>query len=86
MFRQVKSADADYLNKPKRRTQKNKRGTQMKGEECDEALEQADLRGSEIFSLEMDSQNILKQNGHRGIIEPTDIIKTQLEEAVSDLP
>lgn len=53
----------------------------------DEALEQADLRGSEIFSLEItESQNILQENGPRVIIESTDIIKTQLEEAVSDLP
>lgn len=75
-----------YLSKLKR-TQKNKRDTQLKSEECDEALEQAGLRGKEIFSLEiMESQNILQQNGPRGITESTDIIKTQLEEAVSDLP
>lgn len=49
--------------------------------------EQADLRGSEIVSLEiMESQNILRWNGPTGIIESTEIIKTQLEQAVSDLP
>lgn len=76
-----------YLSKPKRRTQKNKRGTQLKGEGCDEALEQAGLRGSEVFSLEtVESQNILQQNGPRGITESTDTIKTHLEGAVRDLP
>lgn len=78
-----------YPNKPKKRTQKNKRSTQLKGEERDGALEQADLRDSEIFSLEMvESQNTLQQNGPRGIIEiiKTEIIKTQPDQAVSDLP